>query len=837
MALENESRQTEFPDEVPRFAMPQVVGVVMSREELSAVVQQSVADMAQGLGCSRLLALSYSARLRRLQGVALVGFAPDALAECRWTVDEFPDVARAVETRQIIHDARIETFPAPLRAQFAGEIVIVPLTLGARTLAVLVGQLLPGVASRSKTWQMRAEEVAARAALVVELERTAAAYQDEMRLRQTTREIAAAILEGRALEETAALIADIVGQRLAEERVALFLRDGEGKVQHVALRNVSSEYCSEAARMMPRSAIAARATATGLPVYVRNIQRDLEASPERRERYRRENITTILLATLHHQKTVIGALVVYPCGERDFSPSELTAFQSFADLATLSVSISQQIQQQRDMAMLDERNRLAREIHDTVAQSLVGLLLQLETTQNLLNADDPEGARTMLTNARGQAKKALEDTRRAVQGLSAASLERQSPAQAIAEEARQFEAESGVPAQFILTGEEQPLIPEVGGALLRIAQEALTNARKHAQARRVRVGLQYGGEDVTLLVEDDGVGFDTDAAPTPNRNGGYGLFGMTERARLLGGETRLVSRLGWGTQALARLPYRPASPLNTLPTTPPTADNVGAPGSLAMPGPVAPVPPQNAPPVETPSLAPSSAAPKLPPDAKTPDAPIRVLVVDDNAITRQGIRAMLETTGEVVVAGEASDGGQAVERAQELRPDVVLMDLQMPGVDGLEGMRGLRAVLPDLPVVIVTTFQTEASVRDALAMGAHGYLLKDAKPADLIAAVRAAYRGESLLAPSVVQTLSTLAASQTGERGEQLNARELEILQLLAMGARNKEIGADLFITPKTVEYHLTNIFNKLNVSNRTEAARAAIERGLLANASFPPRK
>src|SRR5262249_9134770 len=157
------------------------------------------------------------------------------------------------------------------------------------------------------------------------------------------------------------------------------------------------------------------------------------------------------------------------------------------------------------------------------------------------------GAVEMLETARAQAKRALEDTRRAVQGLSPAPLERLTPAQAIAEEARQFEAQEGIPTPFLLSGEEQTLTSEQRTAPLRIAQEALSNARKHARAQRVRVGLQYGPEEVLLVVEDDGVGFDMAVRAAPGPEGGYGLFGMNERARLLGGEARIESTPGWGT--------------------------------------------------------------------------------------------------------------------------------------------------------------------------------------------------------------------------------------------------------------------------------------------------
>ena len=185
---------------------------------------------------------------------------------------------------------------------------------------------------------------------------------------------------------------------------------------------------------------------------------------------------------------------------------------------------------------------------------------------------------------------------------------------------------------------------------------------------------------------------------------------------------------------------------------------------------------------------------------------------------------MLQTSPDVVVVGEAENGGEAVDQTLKLEPDVVLMDLQMPHVDGLEGLRRLQIRRPLIPVVILTTLQTEHTISEALKSGARGFLLKDAGAEQLLAAVRAAKRGESLLAPAIALRLADLAS---GHGQFDLNEREREILQLLAQGARNKDIATSLFIAPKTVEYHLSNLFTKLGVSNRTEATRLALEQGL----------
>jgi len=806
--MRQENSKNATPHETPVLALPDAVGLTMGAEERARVINQTMEVAAQELGLDRLAALSYIPEESQLRGGAVFGIDAEQMRNWRWSVADFAPAERAIRTGQIVVQSDTSGFPSELAPYFSGEVVLVPLKLAGRVLAVMAGQLLPGTAARSAAWQSQAAETAVRTALMVEQLRLSVAYLDEQNLRQTSRVIAAAILEGHPLEEVATLITEAVAARLRVKRVGMFLKDADGTVRPIVLRNVSATYGEGIARIARPSPAYKRSIATGLPYYSRNIQDDPQMDPELRALFQREDITTILLAVMQQGENKTGTLSVYPCTERQFTPAEIALFQSFTDQAALAVAMTQQMEQQREMAMSEERNRLAREMHDTVAQSLTGLILQIETAKTSVETGDLSAAGEILTMARVQAKHALEDTRRAVQGLAPASLERLTTAKAIAEEARRFEAETGIPALFIQTGDEQPLQPEQQTALLRIAQEALTNARKHAQAQRVRVGLQFGSDYVSLIVEDDGIGFDVDAAITPGPQGGYGLFGMRERARLLDGELEIESPSGWGTRLRAVLPYRPASALGS---------------ARVAPAQTAPAVPATTP------LSPSTTVGSVPPR----DA-VRVLLADDHDITRQGVRSMLEASGEIVVVGEAMDGAQAVAQARTLRPDVVLMDIQMPLMDGLEATRILHTEAPDLPVVILTTFQTAESVAEAFGAGAKGYLLKDADAADLIAAVRAARRGEALLAPAVADRLAALATLQPSgptspSNPDTLNEREQEILQLLARGARNKEIAAQLFLSIKTVEYHLAHLFTKLGVSNRTEAARVATERGLVA--------
>jgi DNA-binding NarL/FixJ family response regulator len=211
--------------------------------------------------------------------------------------------------------------------------------------------------------------------------------------------------------------------------------------------------------------------------------------------------------------------------------------------------------------------------------------------------------------------------------------------------------------------------------------------------------------------------------------------------------------------------------------------------------------------------------------------PIRVLLVDDVEAYRSGVRALLGEVPDLSIVAEAADGREAVRRALLERPDVALVDLQLPNLDGVEVTRRLRIELPSCRIVILTTFDDDDRLFGALRAGASGYLTKDVSAPRLIEAVRAAARGESVLASRVVgKVIAEFARLPAREsaRTVDLSPREAEVLTLLARGAVNKEIGATLGITEGTVKNHLTSLFAKLGVTHRTQAALRARELGLL---------
>ncbi len=217
-------------------------------------------------------------------------------------------------------------------------------------------------------------------------------------------------------------------------------------------------------------------------------------------------------------------------------------------------------------------------------------------------------------------------------------------------------------------------------------------------------------------------------------------------------------------------------------------------------------------------------------------ASIRVLIVDDHAIVRKGIRALLAVKHDIQVVGEAANGVEAVAQAQALRPDVVLMDLMMPKMDGIQAIKEITAQLPGTRILVITTYAGDEQVFPAIKAGALGYLLKDSEPQELIQAIRQVYRGEPSLDPTVARkVLAELAGPPKKPlTPDPLTARELDILRLIAQGQSNKEIAAHLVIAEETVHSHVSNILSKLHLASRTQAALYALKEGIASVADIP---
>jgi len=210
-------------------------------------------------------------------------------------------------------------------------------------------------------------------------------------------------------------------------------------------------------------------------------------------------------------------------------------------------------------------------------------------------------------------------------------------------------------------------------------------------------------------------------------------------------------------------------------------------------------------------------------------APIRVLVVDDHAIVRKGIRALLSREHEIEVIGEAADGEAAIDQAQRLCPDVILMDLVMPKLDGIEAIKRIVAQQSKARILVLTSFAADDKVFPAIKMGAFGYLLKDSGPDELVQAIHHVYRGEPSLDPSIARKLLQELSHppKIVPTTDPLTERELDVLRLVAQGKSNREIAEQLVITEMTVRTHVSNILSKLHLASRTQAALYALKEGL----------
>lgn len=214
---------------------------------------------------------------------------------------------------------------------------------------------------------------------------------------------------------------------------------------------------------------------------------------------------------------------------------------------------------------------------------------------------------------------------------------------------------------------------------------------------------------------------------------------------------------------------------------------------------------------------------------------IRLLIADDHLIIRQGLRLILETEDDFEIVAEAADGAEAVQLCSESNPDVVLMDLRMPGMDGLTAIEKLREQQPEIAVVILTTFNEDELMLRGLRAGARGYLLKDTERAALFDTIRAAARGETLLKPEIMAKVLALASGRVkagvgSSATVELTEREMEVLTAVAKGERSKEVAYQLGISERTVKAHLASIYEKLGVDSRAAAISVAMQKGILKN-------
>lgn len=501
---------------------------------------------------------------------------------------------------------------------------------------------------------------------------------------------------------------------------------------------------------------------------------------------------TQLNALIQARVLALEVMMAHGLAHRKQQEERLTAEASQKQLEVQVEEQAHQLVQERELqqvnqelAVLEERTRVAREIHDTVAQTLTVLVNQLDSIEHLIPTEQQDILNQIL-EASDLAQACLAQTRSAILDLQPIELKPGGLSDGIEAEAANFR-ERGLPVQVKFQGTE-PLDATEGStlAVYRIIQEALSNCYKHSNASTVGVEIIFGPSDVVLHIVDDGVGFDVRAQRAERRVGltGFGLGVMDQRATLAGGELTIVSARGAGTRIISRIP------LSTPDAT------------------VMPIEPEE-------TIAEETA------EAGT----CRILLVDDHELIRQGIRAWLDMTDDIDVVGEADTGEWAIVKALELQPDVILMDVNMPVMDGIHVTKELSESLPECKVILLTIYQDDDHIRDGIRAGAKGYMVKGAGREEVLSGIRTVFAGGSLVPSSLI---GNLASGPKIDPRPDITSREREVLNLLANGAPTKEIAAALIVSENTVNFHLRHLYQKLGVKSRTQAVREGRNLGLL---------
>lgn len=445
--------------------------------------------------------------------------------------------------------------------------------------------------------------------------------------------------------------------------------------------------------------------------------------------------------------------------------------------------------------------------HAELVQMLSALLIQLNALQTLVQ-DEPADLPTLregMDTLEQMARDALFTVRLADEDLPPAELEGITLSEALSRLVEETAETIGVSSRVSFNGideqgrpKEHTLSPRKERILYFIAREALYQVPYHVGVHRVRLVLTYNNEEVQMSIEDDGtlpIAEDTSLLPLPTenytehtRNDPRPFIDLHHRIMHLGGSLEVGSQGEQGTRVVARLPYTEI------------ANDVPAFSAQATPGVVG--------------------------DDTTP---ITVLIVDGQAVTRAGLHRLLDSYAGLRVVGEAADGVQAVSETLELGPQVVLLDSQLPNGQSLNALRQIKQLNLETKVLLLSAQDREEYLYETLRAGADGYVLKDIAPDELAHALRVVASGEVLVQPQLAGRLLSRVGKQNGRAPyESLTARELDVLRLLARGMRNKEIAARLYVSERTVNFHLANIYQKLNVSGRTEALSKAIEQGLV---------
>lgn len=424
--------------------------------------------------------------------------------------------------------------------------------------------------------------------------------------------------------------------------------------------------------------------------------------------------------------------------------------------------LEQYVSQVERMTLLEERDRLSKDLHDTVGHSYTSIIMGLETLRTEMNTLEEEHKIDALLKL---TRNGLDDVRRYLHhvGASQDSLTLMQSLQKLVDD---FQTFSKIQIRLRMFGEAYTVSNQAQMTLYRCLQESITNAVRHGRAGEIVISLHYEEKLIRLDIQDNGLGVEDIKA-------GFGLNAMKERASNLQGQVYVYSKPGEGTLVTCSLPR---------------IEEIG-------------------------------------------EGLIRLLVVDDQPYIRDSLRIILEQESDFEIIGLAENGEQAVSFCERDQPHVVLMDLNMPGMNGAEATKLIKQKWPGIRVLILTTFQEADMAVEALQHGADGYLLKSTEPQELFEGIRLVHRGVKMITPAITNILidhygmnpapeALTPTEQSNEYG--LTPRELEILECLSKGMRYKSIAAKLYLSDGTVRNYASTIYAKLGVRNREEAVEKA---------------
>ena len=448
-----------------------------------------------------------------------------------------------------------------------------------------------------------------------------------------------------------------------------------------------------------------------------------------------------------------------------FTERDLQILSLFAAHAAIALTNARLYERSRELNVVQERSRLARELHDAVTQKLFSIRAHARAAAVLAGREpfDPDRVKKEIETVGILGAEAHAELRAIIDGLAPPDLQDGGLTESLRRYAVLAGRAHGIPVTF--TAAELPALgARKEAALYRVAQEALHNALRHSGAQTICVRLARAGPRVTLDIKDDGHGF---VAEVPS--GGLGLASMRERA---------AQRRRHADHQVRRRRYAR------------TDDGAG----------------------ENAGRRPMT------------QQPISVLIVDDHPVVRQGLRVLLEVQDGIEVTGEAGDGATALALAAEREPDVILLDLKLPGLDGLAVLSELKQNQSTARTLILTSVTDHAAAAAAIRNGAAGVLYKDVDPDALVRAIRAVHDGHLLLAPEAADSLLHTSQANQHNRGlDALTTREREVLAELTQGRSNREIARALHVSEKTVKAHVSSVLAKLGVQDRTQAALFAV--------------